>query len=679
MTARWTVSIDAGGTFTDAIARSTEGDTRVAKVASTPHDPAQGLQRAIEALAAEGLPLSDVALLCHGTTVATNAILTDGLADVALVTTLGFRDVMGYRQSSRPDVYSLTPRRPRDLVDRRARIEVDERIGGRGEVVVALTDDEIARVVDEVVALAPSAVAVSLLFSYLEDEHERRLGAALRAALPDTPISVSSEIVREFREYPRTATTVLNAALRPVVGAYLGRAEAAVVEAGLDAPFVVMQSNGGSVPAERAERQSHQLVLSGPAGGVAGLVHLAEVHGIDNLISLDMGGTSTDVCLVRDGRAPFAREQRLQDHTLLAPTIDIHTIGAGGGSIAWLDPTGRLRVGPHSARAVPGPASYGRGGVEPTITDAHVVLGTLGGAELAGGLTLDRDAAVRAMARVGEPLGLSPEETAEAILAIGLAHMVQAVRKVSVERGLDPKEFSLVPFGGAGPLHAGLLLRHLGLRSVIVPRQPGLFSADGLLVAGLRFDDSRTVLRTLEPHAVADLAEWYESAEAIGRAQLELDGVPGDAITAQASADCRYHGQGYELTIPIEEADVTGLADVAERFHAAHGELYGHASRGEAIELVTVRMAVTGAYARPSRSAADSGDAVDSRIGRREVRIPAEGMREIDVIDRALLRAGDRVDGPAIIAQMDSTTFLLGRQHAIVADGGDLIVMEDDR
>ncbi|WP_227468112.1 hydantoinase/oxoprolinase family protein [Microbacterium sp. YJN-G] len=678
--ANWTVSIDAGGTFTDAIARSANGEVAVAKVASTPHDPSQGLSNAILALAVEGLPLDQVSLLCHGTTVATNAILTDELAPVALVATEGFRDVMGYRQSSRPDVYSLTPERPKELVPRRARVEVRERIDSRGQVLTELTDAEIDRVVAEVVAAAPSAVAVSLLFSYLNDEHERRIGEALTRALPGTPVSLSSDVAREFREYPRTATTVINAALRPVVGSYLERAEAAVGEAGLRAPFLVMQSNGGSVPATRAEPQSHQLVLSGPAGGVAGLLDLAAVHGISNLISLDMGGTSTDVCLVREGRAPFAREQHVHGHTLLAPTVDIHTIGAGGGSIGWVDQTDRLRVGPQSARALPGPASYGRGGTEPTITDAHVVLGTLGGGDLAGGLTLDREAAIESMRAVGERLALTPEEAAEAILAIGLAHMVQAVRKVSIERGLDPKEFSLVPFGGAGPLHAGLLLQHLGLRSVIVPRQPGLFSADGLLVAGVRFDDSRTVLKTFDPSAIAEIAQWYASAAESGRQRLIADGVAAADIAVLASVDCRYRGQGYELTIPLPGHGEDGLLRAAELFHDAHAELYGHANRGEDVELVTVRIAVTGALARPASGADVPQEQNDAAlIARRTVLIPGAGSTEVDVYDRALLAAGDVFTGPAIVQQMDSTTFVLAGQTVTVAAQGDLIITQEDQ
>lgn len=680
-TPTWTVSIDAGGTFTDAIARSSDGRSVVAKVASTPHDPSFGLSNAVLALVGQGLPIDTVSLLCHGTTVATNATLTGNLATVALLTTRGFRDVLGYRQSNRPDVYSLTPERPSELVEREYRLEVNERLTSAGSVLEELTGAEIDRVVAEAVALAPEAIAVSLLFSYLNDDHERQLGVALRRALPDTPVTLSSEVAREFREYPRTATTAINAALRPVVGGYLERAVSAVESSGLSAPFVVMQSNGGCVPAARAEAQAHRLVLSGPAGGVSGLIATAEANGLTNVISLDMGGTSADICLVRGSKAPFAATQTIQDHVLLAPTVDIHTIGAGGGSIAWVDQTGRLRVGPLSAKAVPGPASYLRGGVEPTVTDAHVVLGTLGGGELAGNLLLDRPAAIAAVDRIGEKLGMTTIEAAEAILAISLAHMVRAVRKVSVERGLDPREFTLVPFGGAGPLHAGLLLRHLGLKSALIPEQPGLFSADGLLVAGLRVDDSQTVLKTYSESGLADMGTWFESASATAIAQLLADGIAEDNITVTGSIDCRYLGQGFELNVPLNSWDAGGLTDLPDRFHALHETLYGHANREEAVELVTVRLAVLGAFDRQSQShPAASGDAsaAAALIAHRDVHIPGSGsLAPTAVYDRARLVPGNRFTGPAIIEQMDATTVILSGQSAIVSPTGDLIITED--
>ena len=556
---------------------------------------------------------------------------------------------------------------------------MDERLTSAGTVLEPLTDSEVDRIVAEVVSRQPEAVAVSLLFSYLNDEHESKLGTALRAALPGTPVTLSSEVAREFREYPRTATTVINAALRPVVGGYLKRAMGAVADAGVSAPFVVMQSNGGCVPGRRAEEQAHRLVLSGPAGGVSGLIATAKDHGLANVISLDMGGTSTDICLVRNNELPFIASQNIQDHTLLAASVDIHTIGAGGGSIAWIDTTGRLRVGPQSAKAVPGPAAYGRGGIEPTVTDAHVVLGTLGTGELADRLVLDRAAATAAVDRVGQKLGMTTTETAEAILAVSLAHMVRAVRKVSVERGLDPREFVLVPFGGAGPLHAGLILRHMGLRSALVPQQPGLFSADGLLVAGLRIDDSQTILKTYRPEDTAELSEWFDGAAAAAERQLLDDGA--EHITIVGSVDCRYLGQGFELNVPLESWDAHGLTDLPDRFHELHETLYGHANRQESVEIVTVRVAAAGDFAREAAPALleQGGDSADEAIvERREVHIPgAARASETAVYERSLLKAGNRIPGPAIIQQMDATTVLLADQTAAVAPNGDLIITED--
>lgn len=681
----WTVSIDTGGTFTDAVARSDDGTISVAKVPSTPDDPARGLGDAIVALASEGMPLDAVSLVCHGTTVATNAVLTHQLARVTLVTTEGFRDVLAYRQGCRPNIYSLTPERPLELVPRERRLEVRERVVSDGSVLTPLTDDEVERLVSEVRASEPEAVAVCLLFGFLNDEHENRLGTALRAALPDVPVTLSSETVREFREYPRMATTVINAALRPLVSGYLLRAKSSLEEGGTKSHLLVMQSNGGCAPAERAEAEAHRLILSGPAGGAAGLVRLGRQHGIPNAISLDMGGTSTDVCLMRAGGLPLTSSQRIHDHELLAPSVDIHTIGAGGGSIAWVDVSGRLRVGPQSAKAVPGPVSYGRGGELPTLTDAHVVLGTLGAVELAGSLTLDRDAAVQALADLGRQLGHSgdeasrAQEAAHSVIAISVAHMMRALRTVSIERGLDPREFTLVPFGGAGPLHAGLLLRHLRLKDALVPRYPGLFSAEGLLAAGLRLDQSQTVLQRCDAEFAIGAYQWLQEKAAELRHQLTEDGVAADAITLSPVADCRYVGQGFELPVPLAGIEVSDIAAIPASFHALHQERYGHASPSEDVEIVTLRIGAIGTDS--------GGDLVPSalvsptprpeaHLGAPDIVLPGEGMRVVDVWDRAQLEAGNVVDGPAIIHQMDATTLVLSGQRATVTAWGDIRIEE---
>lgn len=654
------------------------------KVPSTPSDPAAGLTNAVRELAEQGVPLGRVRSLFHGTTVATNAAITGRLAKVVLLATEGYRDVLSYRTGGRPELYDLEQPRPRELVRRRDRIEVHERLAWDGEVVTHLTDEEIARVVEEVAHREPEAIAVCLLFSYMNDAHERRLGEALSARFPDVPITLSSSIAREFREYPRTATTALNAGLRPIVGGYLLRARDRVQELGMTHPFLIMQSNGGSVPAERADREAHRLLLSGPTAGVAGTIALGERCGLNRLISLDMGGTSLDVCLIRDGVPPVTPMEEVDTHPILAPSVDVVTVGAGGGSIATVDAAGRLRVGPQSAGADPGPAAYGRGGKEATLTDAHVVVGALGGERpLAGRLALDVEASREAVGRVAEDLGLGLEEAGEGIIAVAMANVIRALRRVSVERGVDPGDYALVAFGGAGPLHAGRLLREMRLGSVVIPTHPGLFSAAGLVAADLRIDESQTVLRALDPSSFGELSSWYRDARGRITAQLREDGIPRSRIRLVGSADCRYLGQGFELQVPLRGLTKPALGKLAEDFHELHGRTYGHVARDEVIELVTLRLSGFGGLDRPEAPPIRSGGrqpARDAVIGRREILLPgARTRRRVSVLAREALRARNVVSGPAIVEEMDSTTLILGGQEAKVDRHGNLWIREGSR
>ena len=648
---------------------------------STPEDPSLGLIAAVRELAEQGVSPAEIQLLSHGTTVATNAILTGRLGRVVLIATEGFRDILGFRGGSRPDIYSLAPAKPSDLVDRNDRLEVRERLGGDGSVVARLTRVEIKRIVDEVAARAPEAVAVALLFSYLDDSHEKLLGEALRRRLPGVPVTLSSETAREFREYPRTATAALNAGLRPIVGRYLLDARRQTSELGVASPFLVMQSNGGCVPAERAAREAHRLLLSGPAGGVTGLLALGRRHGVDKLVSLDMGGTSLDVCLVQGGVPPVVPTQEIDGHPILSPSVDIETVGAGGGSIASVDRSGRLRVGPQSAGADPGPACYGRGGTDATVTDAHVVAGTLGPTTpLAGRMTLDAGAARTVIGRVGEDLGLSLEAAAKGILAVTLAHTSRALRRVSVERGIDPREYTIVAFGGAGPLHAAMLLRELGMEGVLVPAYPGLFSAAGLVAADLRIDDARTLLWSLEPGRFDDVLAWFRESATRLRAQLREDGVPRSRTRVVASADCRYAGQGYELTVPLPKVSRTGLRALRHDFDELHRSVYGHANPDQEIELVAVRLAAFGELPTPEAPDMTRGRATppaEARVGTRRVLLPTEARAvRASVWDRATLRAGNRIEGPAIVEQMDSTTVVLPGQRVTVEPSGDMWIRE---
>ena len=672
----WSVGIDVGGTFTDAIAMHDDGRTRIAKVASTPKDPSLGLVDAFGELLEAGVDAERVGLVFHGTTIATNAMLTGRTGRVVLLATQGFRDVMAFRDGTRPVLYDLRQPRPNELVRREDRLEVRERLSSLGDVVEPLTTAEIDRVVGEVGRRNPEAVAIAFLFSYLRDDHERMLADALRSALPGVPVTASSDVAREFREYPRMATAVVNAGLRPIVGRYVEDAAAGVAGLGVTAPFLVMQSNGGCVPAERAEREAHRLLLSGPTAGVAGTIALADRHRLDRVIAFDMGGTSLDVCLVQGGVAPTTSRQVVEDHPIIVPSVDIVTAGAGGGSIATVDRAGRLRVGPQSAGAEPGPAAYGRGGTEATLTDAHVVAGILGPTPLAGRLPLDPDAAHRAVERAGKGLGLDPVEAADGIIAVATAHSVRALRRVSVERGLDPRGFSLLAFGGAGPLLAGRVLEELGLASVVVPPHPGLFSAGGLLAASLRIDEAQTVLRPLIPELAPELLAWFRDARDRLVAQLVADGIARSRTRVVASADCRYEGQGYELELPLGELSARGVTGLRRAFAERHAAMYGHADPREAVEVVTLRLAAFGDLERAAPAPLRRGSAAppaEARAGTRAARLP--GMRrrsKVPVFHREGLRARNRIDGPAIVEQMDSTTVIGARQAATVDAEGSL-------
>ena len=674
----WIAAIDIGGTFTDVVADDGAGLRLTAKVPTVPADPARGLLNALSELGRRGLRFGDLSLVFHGTTIATNAVINDRLARVVLVTTKGFRDILTYRSGARPDAYDLRQPRPREFVPREDRIEADERVTGTG-VVKALTAAEIDRVVAGVKSRNPRAVAISLLFSYLHDGHERALADALRAALPDLAVSRSSRVAREFREYPRTVTTVVNAGLRPLVRDYLLRAEQGLRELGIPGNFLVMQSNGGGVPAARAEAEAHRLLVSGPAAGVAGAVALGAATGRTRLLSLDIGGTSADVCLIRDGEASVVPMRHIDSHPILSPSLDIHSAGAGGGSIVEVDRSGALKVGPRSAGANPGPAAYGLGGRNATLTDAHLVAGTLGvRTALGGSLTLDLEAALAAIGRVAARLGLTAAAAAEGVVAIAGAHLEAAVRRVSIDRGEDPRDYTLVAFGGAGPLHAGQLMRDLSMKEAVIPRHPGLFSAAGLLATDLRIDESTTVLRIIDRDAIGQIAAWFRTTADSLRVRLQDDGIHSDRIRLQPSIDCRYKGQGFELGVPV----VSTAPDperVCREFRRIHHALYGHTSE-EPVEAVTLRMSAFGAL--PVRTAPLTGETtriprpVSTRVMKLREMVRPE---EVAVYSRDDLGAGVRLSGPCIVEQPDATAVVLAGQAARVDGHGNLWINEAPR
>ena len=683
------IGIDVGGTFTDVTLVDPEGGRRwTAKVPSTPDDPSRAFLSGLERAADQaGTSLGAVARVIHGTTVATNAILERKPTRMALVTTAGFRHVLEIGRHDIPPGCNyfgwIKPERP---VSPELIFEVPERVLVNGTVLRPLDEDATASIAARLCALEIESVAICFLHAWANPEHERRAREVLAQALPGALISLSSEVMPEFREYERSMTTVLNAYVRPHVGRYLERLRPRLDEATRNggngqaaARLLIMKSNGGVTGAETAAVQAVGTVLSGPAGGVVGAARTAAEAGFADLISIDVGGTSADVCLVRGGVPSLTTRGEVGDFPLHLPVLDITSIGAGGGSIARLV-GGRLRVGPESAGAVPGPVCYGRGGLEPTVTDAHLALGRISAALLSGEIELDVEAARAAIGeRIAEPLGLSVEAAAEGILAIANHAMVGAIRAVSVARGLDPREFVLVPFGGAGPLHGLELAGLIGIRTVIVPRTPGVLSTHGLLNTDLRNDYVRTIVTPVSECDAAELEDAFSLLEAQADRWLGSEGVAEPARSIVRSADLRYAGQNFELRLELPAGALTPetVAGLAERFHAEHRRQYTYSLPDAPVDLVNLRVSALGDLARlPSEQlVAQDGPIPVAHLGSRRVFFGEDrGWVETPIFDRERLGAGARIEGPAVLQQLDSTTVLGPGQSGTVEVHGHLIV-----
>lgn len=678
----WRVGIDVGGTFTDLVAADDAGRARRFKVATTPRAPEEGLLDALRRLLAE-VPAAEIAHVAHASTIATNALLGQvhlELPRVAFVTTEGFRDVLEIGRQARSAVYDLHVGRPRPLARREDRLTVRERVEFDGSVSLALDAADVAAVVATIAERGIGAVAVGLLHSYANDAHEQALAAALRAALPGVAVSASAELVREEREYERFSTAVVNAALLPIVRGYLERLARGVRALGIAAPVFVMQSNGGTAALAWAAQRPATLVESGPAGGVIAAAAAGAALGVADVLSFDMGGTTAKAGTILGGVPEIAyefeaagashsgRATKGSGYPVRFPFVDLAEVSAGGGAIARLDEVGVLRVGPLSAGADPGPACYGRG-TQPTVTDANVVLGRLNPVALVGGtFPIDAARARAAVASVAAPLGGDVERTAAGIVALVDAEMAKVLRIVSVERGLDPRDFALMAFGGGGPLHACALAADLGIPRVIVPRSPGLFSAQGLIVAGVRATFSRSLVAPLDATTLGDARLAAEALAAEARSALLAQGVDGGDIRTAVELDVRYVGQSFDLTVPFDgDAGTVGAA-----FHLRHERRYGYASRDEAVELATVRVTATGNSGVPPSSAlAPGGTAAGARTGERAV-WDAGAFVRADVYERERLGAGSVVHGPAVIEQYDTTTWVPGGSRASADAVGNL-------
>jgi len=648
------LGVDVGGTFTD-LAAIVDGALVTAKVPSTPRDQSEGVMDAVRAC---GVDPAAVVLFAHGMTVATNALLERRGARTALLTTEGFRDILEIGRQNRPSLYNLTRDRPPALIPRELRFTVCERMGPRG-VLQPLDEASLDDVVQKLQAARVEAVAVCLLFSFLRPDHERRVGDVLRAALPGVRVSLSSEVLPEFREYERFATTAADAYLAPLLAVYLQNLAARVSAAGMPAPLV-MQSSGGVIPIADAAERAVACVLSGPAGGVVGAAYVAALSGYRDLLTFDMGGTSTDVAPIVDGRARTTTETVVAGVPIKLPMVDVHTVSAGGGSIASVDAGGALRVGPRSAGAAPGPAAYNQGGAEPTVTDANLVLGYLAdSARLGGTVTLRRDLALQALDRVGARLGLDATATALGVVRVANAEMVRALKVISVERGLDPRPFALVAFGGAGGLHACALAEELGMTTLLAPKAGGVLSALGLAISDVRRDYVRAL----------PLALHQTAPDVVERAFGDLERRAARDLAApelRRLADLRYRGQSFELTV-----EANRLEELEARLHAAHEQRYGYRMEDQPVELVSVRLVATVPGEKPMLHEPEpTGGA---HVTRRQANFDG-AWADTPVHDRTRMGRGSTVEGPAIVEFPEATLVVRPGWRGTVDHVGTLVL-----
>jgi N-methylhydantoinase A len=650
------VAVDVGGTFTDiCILDEGDGSVRVAKVPSTA-DPLTGVMSGV---VEAGIDLSKVALFSHGTTVATNALITRRLPPSAMVTTRGFRDVIEIRRGTKEDLWDTYKDVAPPYVRRLNRLEVTERVDYAGDVLTPLDEDEARVVAERLRQREVATVAVCFVNSYVNPANERRMREILEEELPGVHISTSSEVLPEIFEHERFSTTIANAVLSPLISGYVNRLEGRLAERGYTGDVLLLHSGGGVMTPKLAERFAVRLAASGIAAGAIASRHLSTLCGYPNAIGFDMGGTSTDVSLVYNGEERVTKEWFVEyGYPICFPSIEVMTIGAGGGSFAWIDQAGSLRNGPQSAGAHPGPACYGRGNDRPTNTDANLVLGRLGAELIGGAMTLDRAAAERAIQdHVGAPLGLGLVEAADAVIKVANANMADAVRLISIRRGYDPREFCLVAFGGAGPLHGAALAEELSIPTVLVPPSPGITSALGCLLVDVRHDLSAMFLAHLDSVDPQRLEEEFGRLERDARERLAAEDVPEEQMSIQRLVDMRYLGQWRSLTVPVSSP--ADLGDAAERFHAEHERAYNYRRDGSPVEIYRLSVRAVGVTPKPQLRRHELNGSVLPEAASRPVHFDATGTAlDTPVYFRSELGAGTTLTGPAVIDQLDSTTLV---------------------
>lgn len=683
------VGADVGGTFTDIVLTDTDRNkTLIHKVPSTPADPSRAVLDGIAEICAQGgFALDSIEHVFHGTTVATNAALQYRGAKAGMITTRGFRDIVHIGRHQRPQHYSLQqeiPWQERPLVRRRYRKTVDERIAPpHGDVITPLDEYAVQQAAEELAAAGVESIAICFLFSYLNPAHELRAKEIVQAACPDLFVSCSHKVAPQFREFERFTTAAMNAFVGPLVRDYVARIADGLSDAGFDGEVLIMQSNGGVAPVRTIMERPVYTLMSGLAAGVMGGAWIGTVVGRKNIISLDIGGTSADIGVVTDGQyaEASARDTRVASYPILVPMIDLHTIGAGGGSIAYIDSAGAFKVGPESAGADPGPAAYAQGGTEATVTDANIVLGRLDTENFLGGaMKLDRDAAIAAVKRLADKLGLSLNEAAEGVVAILNANMANAIRVRTVQKGIDPRDYALVAAGGAGPLHGVEVARILDIPEVIVPPHPGINSAKGLLTTDLKYDQVRTSLLISTDLDVEAVNQSLKEMEDSIREQLAADDIDLDAATIERSSDARYVGQGYELRLPLPGGRIEPetIDSMLDKFHALHEQEYGHYFSGSPVELVNLRVTAVAAVPKIGAPEAPSGTSLEDAIVREDTAIFRDGDElksfQTTIYDRSKLPADIPIDGAAMILQTDSTTVVPPGATATFERNGCLVI-----
>jgi N-methylhydantoinase A len=672
------IGIDVGGTFTDFLLIDEDGKTEVYKVLTTPYDPSEGVFEGLNNMA-ENHSLSlkefleNVDLIVHGTTITTNAVITGEGAKTGFITTKGFRDCLNLRRGMRKDQYNPKQSPPSPIVPRHLVIPVEERIDVDGKEVTPLNKEDVLQAVELLEKSGVESVGVSFLFSFFNPSHEKEVKNTLLERLPNLYISLSSEVLPQVRVYERNSTTALNAYVAPVLSRYLKSLQERLHEHNFRGVLLIMQSNGGVMSPEFAMRFAVNTLMSGPAGGpVAGLFYTSN-HGLNNLITIDMGGTSFDVSMVYDGAPTITKENEISGHFVGVPMIDIHSIGAGGGSIAWIDAGGILRVGPKSAGADPGPICYGKGGEEPTVTDSNLLLGYLDREYFFGGrIKLDVEKTEKLMKeRIADPLGLSVEESSYGVYRVVNSNMADAIRVVTVQRGYDPREFALVVAGGAGPLHAGMIAEELEIPLIIIPRESSVFCATGMLISDLRHDYVRTYSAGIENIHLDTINDLFSEMRASGIKTLKQEGINEKDIQINYSVDMRYVGQFNEVEVPITvESRMSSetLQEMVDRFHELHDTLYGYSMAGAPVETINLRVSALGKTTKPQFQTMAYGgeDPSEALKSTREVFLEGERI-EVRVYDGLKLTNGNLIEGPGIIEQ-PTTTILVPSSYDLMCD-----------